>query len=96
MIADMPYGIQHAPQFGKKPETFVQLLKRSLPVWKKTLSPGGVLAVSFNTLTLPYDSLMTMMENAGLSPCVVDPYVHLRHEVEQAVVRDVIFAVNIP
>ena len=96
MIADLPYGIQHAPQSGQKPETFVRLLTRSLPVWRQSLAPGGVLALSFNTLTLPTDCVISLVERSGLIPCRDDIFTHLRHEVEQAVVRDVVFAVNTP
>lgn len=96
VVADLPYGIQHAPQFGRKPETFVQLLNRALPVWYRILLPGGALALSFNTLTLPYNTAAAVIRNSGLSPCEDDRFSHFRHEVEQAVVRDVLFAVKTP
>lgn len=96
IIADLPYGIQHAPQFGRKPETFIRLLTRALPVWKDALASGGALAVSFNTLTLPYDTAADLVRRSGFSVCEDDRFMHFRHEVEQAVVRDVIFAVKTP
>ncbi len=94
IIADLPYGVQHAPQFGRKPESFTGLLSRALPVWKKLLMPGGALALSFNTLTLPADTAASLIRDAGFSLCEEDRFSHFRHDVEQAVVRDVLFAVN--
>ena len=96
IVTDLPYGVQHAPQAGCRPETFTGLLDRVLPSWRDSLQPGGVIALSFNTLTLPYDRVIQCLENAGLSACTGDCCMHLRHEVEQAVVRDVIYAVNEP
>ena len=92
IAADLPYGIQHAPQAGQRPESFRSLLHRVLPAWKKALRPGGVLVLSFNMLTLPADQVVAAMEEAGLTPCLEEPLMHLRHPVEQAVVRDVRFA----
>ena len=96
IVADLPYGIQHAPQFGRMPETFVQLLNRALPVWYGILLPGGALALSFNTLTLPYDTAAAVIRQSGLSLCEDVRFSHFRHEVEQAVVRDVLFAIKTP
>ncbi len=94
VIADLPYGIQHAPQGDRRPESFHSLLSRALPSWKKSMFPGGVLALSFNTLTLPAKSVLSLVSQAGFIPCQREPLSTLKHEVEQAVVRDVVFAVN--
>ena len=94
IIADLPYGIQHAPQFGSKPESFRQLLSRALPRWKDALLPGGAVALSFNTLTFPTRQVLEIVRSAGLTPCEGGLFNQLRHEVEQAVVRDVVFAVK--
>jgi hypothetical protein len=92
LIADLPYGIQHAPQFGRKPESFRQLLTRAIPAWKKALLPGAALAVSFNTLTFPTRQVIDIIRSAELTPREDECFSNLRHEVEQAVVRDVVFA----
>ena len=96
LVADLPYGIQHAPQSGRKPEPFTRLLERALPEWKKALVPGGAVALSFNTLTLPADTVVSLLEKSGFSPLRDEWYSGFRHEVEQAVVRDVVFARKIP
>ena len=96
LLADLPYGVQHAPQFGCKPESFGSLLARALPAWKKALVPGGVAAVSFNTLTFPTQQVIDIVRGAGWTPYTGGIFFSLRHEVEQAVVRDVVFMTNKP
>ncbi len=94
LIADLPYGVQHTPQFGRRPESFGALLSRALPAWKKALIPGGVAAVSFNTLTLPTQQVIDLAVTSGWTPFTGGIFSSLRHEVEQAVVRDVVFMQN--
>ena len=94
LLADLPYGVQHAPQSGGKPESFVSLLSRALPKWKQALLPGSVLAVSFNTLTFPTRQVLEIARSSGLDPLEDGVFSGLRHEVEQAVVRDVVFMRN--
>ena len=94
LIADLPYGVQHSPQSGTRPESFSSLLTRSLPSWKKSLLPGGVAAVSFNTLTFPAKQVREIAVSSGWIPCDSEFCIHLRHEVEQAVVRDSVFLIN--
>ena len=84
--------MQHAPQAGRKPEGFRQLLKRALPAWQSALRPGGAAAISFNTLTLKRRELQQLMEEAGFIVLEDAPYGKLEHFVEQAVTRDVIIA----
>ena len=94
IVADLPYGIQHAPMASGSPESFPALLRRSLPAWKQALIPGGVLALSFNVYTLPVSDVITAVSRAGFVPCLQEPFVSLEHEVEQAVKRDLVFAIN--
>ena len=92
IVADLPYGVQHAPLSGARPESLTGFLHRVLPVWKSVIKPGGAVALSFNTLTLPASQVADALSDAGFvlqtDPC----FTSLRHEVEQAVVRDVVFA----
>ena len=94
MAADLPYGIQHAPQAGSRPEPLHQFLVRVLPAWKQALYPGGVLAVSFNTLTLSAAKVRESLLQTGFTLPSDDLFAHLEHDVEHAVVRDVVFALN--
>lgn len=92
LIADLPYGVQHAPQSGKKPESFDRLLARAVPAWKEALYPGGAMAVSYNTLTVKPDTVRSIVSDAGFHICDSDVFSGLVHPVEQAVVRDLVFA----
>ena len=94
LVCDLPYGVQHAPQNGKKAESFPKLLERILPAWRRALKPGGAAAISFNTLTLRKDTLLTLLQNAGFTPLTEPPYDDFSHFVEQAVHRDFIVARN--
>ena len=94
IAADLPYGIQHAPQSGTKPESLRFFLSRVLPSWKKAMYPGGVLAVSFNTLTLSAIDVRAALVRSGFTLPKNEMFNHLSHEVEHAVVRDVVFALN--
>ena len=67
-----------------------------LPQWKKTLVPGGVAAISFNTLTLPTRQVLDIARSSGFTPFENGIFSMLRHEVEQAVVRDAVFMINKP
>lgn len=92
LIADLPYGVQHAPQDGRKPESFTMLMRRALPAWRQVLRKDGAAAISFNTLTLKRETLTSMMQEAGFVPLEEKPYGALPHFVEQAVTRDVAIA----
>lgn len=92
IVSDLPYGVQHAPQEGRRTESFTQLMKRVLPSWHAALLPGGALALSFNTLTLKKDDLAQLLTEAGFEPLAEAPYDDFEHFVEQAVHRDFIVA----
>ncbi len=92
LVCDLPYGVQHAPQNGRKTESFPKLLERILPSWRNALKSGGAAAISFNTLTLRKDQFLTLLEQAGFSPMTEPPYDDFSHFVEQAVHRDFIVA----
>lgn len=92
IVADLPYGVQHAPQDGRKPESFTGLLKRVLPSWRNALKPGGGMAISFNTHTLLRHTLVELIQGAGFTVLEDGPYASFEHFVEQAVTRDVVVA----
>ena len=92
LVADLPYGVQHAPQDGKRTESFMQVMKRALPQWKDAVRKGGAVALSFNTLTLKKADLVKLLEEAGFTPVTDAPYDDFQHFVEQAVHRDFVVA----
>lgn len=94
IAADLPYGVQHAPTAGRKISGMEALLERTLPGCVQALVPGGALALSFNTNTLPKHVVARQMEKAGLSVCEGAEYEGLAHWVEQAVTRDVCIGVK--
>ena len=94
IVTDLPYGIQHAPQSGCRVEPFTVLLKRVIPDWYDALAPGGSVAVSFNSLTLPRENVIRIFRDSGFRfPYLVDQF-DFTHEVEQAVLRDMLLAVK--
>lgn len=92
LVADLPYGVQHAPQDGKRTESFMQVMKRALPQWKEAVRKGGAVALSFNTLTLKKADLVQLLKDAGFTPITDAPYDDFQHFVEQAVHRDFVVA----
>ena len=92
LVSDLPYGVQHAPQDGKRTESFLQVMKRALPQWKDAVRKGGAVALSFNTLTLKKADLVQLLTDAGFTPLTDAPYDDFLHFVEQAVTRDFVVA----
>ena len=92
IVSDLPYGVQHAPQDSHRPEPFHQMLKRVLPSWKDSLCPKGAIALSFNTLTIKAKDVRSLFVEAGFLPVDSPDFRDLAHSVEQAVTRDVVFA----
>ena len=92
IVSDLPYGVQHAPQDGRRKESFTQLMARVLPAWHSALLPGGAIALSFNTLTLKKADLAQLLTEAGFTPLLEPPYDDFQHFVETAVTRDFIVA----
>ena len=92
LVADLPYGVQHAPQDGRRTESFMQVMKRALPQWKDAVRKGGAVALSFNTLTLKKADLVQLLADAGFTPLTDPPYDDFQHFVEQAVHRDFVVA----
>lgn len=91
IVADLPYGIQHAPRSGQRTETFEQLLTRSMPSWYDALRQGGILGLSFNVLTLKKKTVQDIGAACGLAVMEGDPFDDLIHDVDQSVRRDAVF-----
>ncbi len=93
IVADLPYGVQHAPG-GAKGKSLEQMLRDVLPAWKEALVPGGAMALSFNVNTLRLNFVRKAMEEVGLTVMTGPGYDGLSHWVEQAITRDVAVAVR--
>lgn len=92
LVADLPYGVQHAPYGGGRAEPFQHVLRRALPQWHAALRKGGAAALSFNTMTLKKAELIQLLTEAGFTPLTEPPYNDFEHYVEQAVNRDFVVA----
>lgn len=92
LVADLPYGVQHAPYGGGRAEPFQHVLRRALPQWHAALRKGGAAALSFNTMTLKKNELIELLAEAGFTPLTEAPYDDFEHYVEQAVNRDFVVA----
>ncbi len=95
LVADLPYGVQHAPTENGKISSLENLLADALPAWRASLLPGAAAVLSFNTYTLKRKTLQQLMEDAGFTVLTEPPYDDFEHWVEQAVNRDVIVALNL-
>ena len=94
LVADLPYGVQHAPGGGKKMPSLEDMLYDALPVWAELLHTGGAMALSFNVNTLKPEIVRGMMAEVGLDLAEGPAYEGLEHWVEQAITRDVAVAVR--
>lgn len=91
LVADLPYGVQHAPATGSgRVQPMEALMREALPTWREALKPGGTVAISFNTFVTPRKKVGAWLEEAGFVPCGGGPYGRMEHWVEQAVNRDVV------
>ena len=91
-VCDLPYGVQHESRDGKSKVSLDKMMEKALLSWKKTLFPGAVVALSFNSNTLPLADARAMMEKAGYEPLTGGVYDTFGHWVEQAITRDIVLA----
>lgn len=92
LVADLPYGVQHANDKNRVGKDTLGMMKRLLPKWKKFLRPGGALALSFNSYTIKKEDLRAALRDAGFTPVEGGWADDLCHWVEQAIMRDVVIA----
>lgn len=92
IIADLPYGVQHAPEGTEHKKGVLPLLNKALPKWYQVLKQGGTIALSFNTFTLKKSDLAHALRTAGYTVLTDAPYHDFEHYVEQAVNREMIIA----
>lgn len=92
IVADLPYGVQHAPMKGARMSSLETLAQDLSAGAARLLKNGGALALSFNEYTLKRRTLETAVSDAGLHVLQDGPYADFSHWVEQAVQRDVVIA----
>ncbi len=98
IVTDAPYGVQHGstarePAGGSgRSRSPLPLLEAALPVWTRLLRPGGAIGISWNTNVASRDELTGLLTDAGFTVRDTEPYLDLRHRVDQAIVRDLVVA----
>jgi len=90
LVADLPYGVQHAPRENGRMSDLETLLAECLPAWRQAVLPGCAAALSFNTYTLRRERLARIAQGAGWRVFDHPLYADFSHWVEQAVNRDVL------
>jgi hypothetical protein len=87
IVTDLPYGIQHQGQL-------IDLLTDGLPVWAQMLSPGGAMAMAWESTRFPRDEMIALVEvESGLTVLNDPPYDAIAHRVDRVIKqRDVIVA----
>ena len=94
LIADLPYGVQHAASGKKGKSALERLAFEAFPVYYRALKAGGAAAIAFNTYTLKREIVCRAVEDAGLKVLAEPPFDDFSHWVEQAVNRDMVIAVK--
>ena len=94
LVADMPYGVQHAAKGMKGKSPLEQMMRDSFPAYYRALKQGGAMAIAFNTFTVKRDAVCRAMETAGFKVMTDPPFNDFSHWVEQAVNRDMVIAIK--
>jgi len=84
IMSDLPYGIQHQTQDGKRNP--LETLNECALNWKKCLKPGGVIVLSFNRYIPKREAMIDAFTNTGL--CLVD--FQAPHRMSESIVRDIV------
>jgi tRNA G10 N-methylase Trm11 len=94
VVADAPYGVQHASRTAgrKHARSPLDLLAEGVPAWVKALRPGGALGISWNTFVARRDDAAQVLAASGLQVMDSGPYLNFRHRVDQAILRDILVA----
>ena len=98
LVADLPYGIQHASKTVAPTKNKVTaitrdaatLVERALPSWRKAMRKGAAVVLSFNELTTKKADLAAIFEANGIAVLEGEQYNGYFHRVDQAINRDLI------
>ena len=95
IAGDLPYGVAHGniagSQLSRSPKG---LLEACLPAWHQALQPGGVVALSFNTLTFSAESMAETLTRHGFFVHREPPYDAFAHRVDASIRRDIVIAIK--
>jgi SAM-dependent methyltransferase len=94
VVADAPYGVQHGSRTAEQglARDPLALLTAAAPVWARLLRPGGAVGISWNTNVARREDAAQPLAEAGLTVLDAEPYLGLRHRVDQSIVRDILVA----
>jgi hypothetical protein len=94
VVGDLPYGVQHGSRVAKGDlqRGPLELLTSAVPAWKAMLRPGGAMGLAWNTHVAPRAEAVEVLAGHGLEVVDADPYLRLRHRVDQSIDRDVLVA----
>jgi len=97
IAGDLPYGVAHGSVAGSSlARSPAALLNASLPSLRGALRPGGVLALSWNTLVYPVEELAKTLEKHGFTCLREPPYDSLAHRVDASIRRDLVIGIKKP
>jgi tRNA G10 N-methylase Trm11 len=93
VIADLPYGVQHASKEKNKPQSggftrnALGLLQDSLPAWARVLKPGGIIILAWNLFLISPGEMADLLADNGFTQ--IFRKADFSHRVDQAIERDV-------
>ncbi|MFI3254865.1 MAG: hypothetical protein R3Y63_11100 [Eubacteriales bacterium] len=92
IVGDLPYGVQHGRTAGGKSRSPAQLLTSCARPWYDVLRKDGVLLLSYNTLVIPRDKIVEILESKGFVVEKEGVLANLSHKVDASILRDIVVA----
>jgi len=98
IAGDLPYGVQHGNVAGSGSKGVTrnprELLETCLPAWHRVLKKGGVLTLSWNSFLIDREEVSAILKKHRFDVLDNEYYNSLEHKVDNAIKRDVVFAVK--
>ncbi len=88
IASDLPYGVQHTTQDGKRNP--IETLSECAFSWRQCLKPGGVIALSFNKYIPKREAIIEAFTGAGLELMRFEA----PHRMSESIVRDIVIFKN--
>jgi 23S rRNA G2445 N2-methylase RlmL len=95
IVADLPYGVRHGAatkQSTVRERSPLELVESCLHSWTTALRSRGAIGLAFNTHTCQRQSLVRLLDDAGLEVRDDGAYAHFAHRVDQSINRDLVVA----